>query len=408
MLLGLNSFLRRWLEGIPTTVGWLGLCFALSGTSASLTVSAAALVGQRIAENPAWATLPLSLNLLGTMSIGIPASLLMQRIGRRNGFRLGTVVGLFGALLNIYAIQSESFFLFCVGSYLIGCLLGFGQLYRFAAIETTPEEHKARAVSLVLFGGMLSGILGPGIAFVTKDWVEDAPFMGSYQSLIGLYVVVFLLLQLVDLPKPTANEQQPRTRPFWEITRQTTWKISLLSAALGYAAMALIMTATPLSMQAHHHSFSASAFVIQWHVIAMFMPSFFTGNLIQRFGGKNIMLVGIGLNLLCILINTQGQFFLSYWSALILLGVGWNFMFIAGTTLLTETYLPEEKALVQGVNDVLVFGAAASGSLLAGVLQNQIGWETLNMVVAPPLLLLAGWLLWLKRGKEILVQQPIH
>ena len=408
MLLGLNSFLRRWFEGIPSTVGWLGLCFALSGTSASLTVSAAALVGQRIAENPAWATLPLSLNLLGTMSIGIPASLLMQRIGRRNGFRLGTVVGLFGALLNIYAIQSESFFLFCVGSYLIGCLLGFGQLYRFAAIETTPEEHKARAVSLVLFGGMLSGILGPGIAFVTKDWVEGAPFMGSYQSLIGLYVVVFLLLQLVDLPKPTANEQQPRTRPFWEITRQTTWKISLLSAALGYAAMALIMTATPLSMQAHHHSFSASAFVIQWHVIAMFMPSFFTGNLIQRFGSKNIMLVGIGLNLLCILINTQGQFFLSYWSALILLGVGWNFMFIAGTTLLTETYLPEEKALVQGVNDVLVFGAAASGSLLAGVLQNQIGWETLNMVVAPPLLLLAGWLLWLKRGRGILVQQPIH
>ena len=408
MLLGLNSFLRRWFEGIPLTVGWLGLCFALSGTSASLTVSAAALVGQRIAENPAWATLPLSLNLLGTMSIGIPASLLMQRIGRRNGFRLGTVVGLFGALLNIYAIQSESFFLFCVGSYLIGCLLGFGQLYRFAAIEATPKEHKARAVSLVLFGGMLSGILGPGIAFVTKDWVEGAPFMGSYQSLIGLYVVVFLLLQLVDLPKPTANEQQPRTRPFWEITRQTTWKISLLSAALGYAAMALIMTATPLSMQAHHHSFSASAFVIQWHVIAMFMPSFFTGNLIQRFGGKNIMLVGIGSNLLCILINTQGQFFLSYWSALILLGVGWNFMFIAGTTLLTETYRPEEKALVQGVNDVLVFGAAASGSLLAGVLQNQIGWEALNMVVAPPLLLLAGWLLWLKRGRGILVQQPIH
>ena len=152
MFLGLNSFLRRWFEGIPPTIGWLGLCFALSGTSASLTVSAAALVGQRIAENPAWATLPLSLNLLGTMSSGIPASLLMQRIGRRNGFRIGTVVGLLGALLNIYAIQSESFTLFCLGSYLIGCLLGFGQLYRFAAIEVTPEEHKARAVSLVQHG----------------------------------------------------------------------------------------------------------------------------------------------------------------------------------------------------------------------------------------------------------------
>jgi MFS family permease len=348
------------------------------------------------------------LNLLGTMSSGIPASLLMQRIGRRNGFRIGTVVGLLGALLNIYAIQSESFTLFCLGSYLIGCLLGFGQLYRFAAIEVTPEEHKARAVSLVLFGGIFSGILGPGIAFLTKDWVEGAPFMGSYQSLIGLYILVFLLLQLVDLPKPTASEQQPRTRPFWEIMRQTSWKISVLSAALGYAAMALIMTATPLSMQAHQHSFSASAFVIQWHVIAMFMPSFFTGNLIQRFGGKNIMLMGIALNLLCILINTQGQFFLSYWSALILLGVGWNFIFIAGTTLLTETYRPEEKALVQGVNDVLVFGSAASGSLLAGILQNQIGWESLNMVVAPPLLLLAGWLLWRKRNRGILIQQPIH
>ena len=408
MFLGLHSFLRRQFEGMPTTVGWLGLCFAMSGTSASLTVSSAALVGQRIAENPAWATLPLSLNLLGTMSSGIPASLLMQRIGRRNGFRIGTVVGLLGALLNIYAIQSESFILFCLGSYLIGCLLGFGQLYRFAAVEVTPEEHKARAVSLVLFGGIFSGILGPGIAFLTKDWVEGAPFMGSYQSLIGLYILVFLLLQLVDLPKPTASEQQPRTRPFWDIMRQTSWKISVFSAALGYAAMALIMTATPLSMQAHHHAFSASAFVIQWHVIAMFLPSFFTGNLIQRFGRKNIMLMGIGLNLLCILINTQGQFFLSYWSALILLGVGWNFMFIAGTTLLTETYRPEEKALVQGANDVLVFGSAAGGSLLAGILQNQIGWESLNVVVAPPLLSLAGWLLWLKRDKGILIQQPIH
>ena len=408
MFLGLHSFLRRQFEGMPTTVGWLGLCFAMSGTSASLTVSSAALVGQRIAENPAWATLPLSLNLLGTMSSGIPASLLMQRIGRRNGFRIGTVVGLLGALLNIYAIQSESFILFCLGSYLIGCLLGFGQLYRFAAVEVTPEEHKARAVSLVLFGGIFSGILGPGIAFLTKDWVEGAPFMGSYQSLIGLYILVFLLLQLVDLPKPTASEQQPRTRPFWDIMRQTSWKISVFSAALGYAAMALIMTATPLSMQAHHHAFSASAFVIQWHVIAMFLPSFFTGNLIQRFGRKNIMLMGIGLNLLCILINTQGQFFLSYWSALILLGVGWNFMFIAGTTLLTETYRPEEKAIVQGANDVLVFGSAAGGSLLAGILQNQIGWESLNVVVAPPLLLLAGWLLWLKRDKGILIQQPIH
>ena len=408
MFLNLDSFLRRWFEKIPSTVGWLGLCFALSGTSASLTISAAALVGKRITDDPAWATLPLSLNLLGTMSSGIPASLLMQKIGRRNGFRLGTVVGMLGGLINIYAIQSGSFILFCLGSYLIGCLLGFGQLYRFAAIEVTPEEHKARAVSLVLFGGILSGVLGPGIALLTKDWVEEAPFMGSYQSLIGLYILIFLLLQLVDLPKPRASEQQPRTRPFWEITRQTSWKISVLSAALGYAAMALIMTATPLSMQVHHHSFSASAFVIQWHVIAMFLPSFFTGNLIQRFGRKNIMLMGIGLNLLCILINVQGHFFLSYWFALIFLGVGWNFMFIAGTTLLTETYRPEEKALVQGVNDVLVFGSAASGSLLAGILQNQIGWESLNIVVAPPLLLLAGWLLWLKRKRRILVQQPIQ
>jgi predicted MFS family arabinose efflux permease len=287
-------------------------------------------------------------------------------------------------------------------------MLGFGQLYRFAAIEVTPKEQKARAVSLVLLGGIVSGILGPGIAFLTKDWVEGAPFIGSYWSLIGLYITVFLLLQLVDLPKPTASEQQPRTRRFLEITRQTSWKVSVLSAALGYAAMALIMTATPLSMQAHHHSFSESTFVIQWHVIAMFLPSFITGNLIQRFGNKNIMLLGIGLNLICILINTQEQFFLSYWSALILLGVGWNFMFIAGTTLLTETYRPEEKALVQGVNDALVFGSAASGSLLAGILQNQIGWESLNAVVAPALLLLAGWLFWLKRKRGILIQKPIH
>lgn len=394
----IHYFRQRWLEGIPGTVGWLSLCFALTSTSASLTVSAAALVGQRIAENPAWATLPLSLNLLGTMSSGIPASLLMKRIGRRNGFRLGTLVGASGALLNIQAIESGNFLLFCLGSYLIGCLLGFGQLYRFAAVEVTPAAHKAQAVSLVLLGGIFSGILGPGIAFLTQDLVADAPFAGSYQTLIGLYVLVLLLLQLVHLPTPSTTEQQPRTRSLREITRQVSWRLSVISAALGYAAMALIMTATPLSMQAHHHSFPASAFVIQWHVVAMFLPSFFTGNLIQKVGPRRVMFIGIVLNLICITINLLGHGLWFYWSALVLLGVGWNFMFIAGTTLLTETYRPEEKALVQGVNDVLVFGSAASGSLLAGVLQNLIGWQLLNLVVVPPLVALALWLGWLSRA----------
>ncbi len=378
-------------------VGLLGVCFAFSATSASLNVAAASLVGHAIAENKALATLPLSLNLLGTMSAGLPASLLMRRFGRRAIFFLGVFLGALGASTAAYAIMLESFFLFCLSIYCIGLLLGIGQLYRFAAVDVAEADFRARAISLVMAGGLVAGILGPGIASFARDLLPEARFAGSYLTIIGLYAIIALLLMFVRLPPMSSGPEGSVKRPLSLVFRQPKLIAALTSASLGYAVMALVMTATPLAMTHHHHEFPDAALVIQWHVVGMYAPSFFTGNLIQRFGAVRIMALGVLLNVICVGINLSGQTWWHFWVALILLGVGWNFMFVGGTSLLTETYLPEEKATVQGVNDLIVFALAATGSLMAGVLLNLFGWQWVNLLALPILALAFGVLGWYAR-----------
>ena len=372
----------------------LATCFALTGSVASLTVAAGSLVGHVIAANKALATLPLVLKLFGTMSAGFPASLLMRRMGRRNGFLIGTSLGLIGTLTGAYSILISNFPLFCTSTFTLGMMMGFNQLYRFAAVEVAGPTFKAKAVSLVMAGGIVSGTLGPLLAAQGKDWVDNAPFAGGYLAVAGVYVLVIAILAFLDLPHPTVEERHGTRRPLAEFVTQPNLILAVASASLSYAVMAFIMTATPLAMNHRDYAFSDTALVIQGHVMGMFLPSFFTGSLIQRFGAPRMMATGVVLNLVCIALNVHGESWWHFWTSLVLLGVGWNFMFISGTTLLTETHRPAEKALVQGCNDFLVFAMAASGSLLAGVLLSVMDWQQLNLIALPLLGVVVITLVW--------------
>jgi len=377
------------------TILLLSLCFALTGTTSSLTVSASPLVGFQIADNQALATLPLSFHLIGTMLAGIPASFLMKIVGRRYGFMIGTGIGSFGAASAAGAIIYSNFYLFCLSIFCLGILSGFAQLYRFAAADVATHEFKTKAVSLVMVGGIIAGFIGPTVASNAKDLIPNAEFAGSYLFVIMFHVLIVLILLGTRLPRPDFTEKKGKTRPLKEIFSQPKFLVAVLSAMAGYGVMAMVMTATPLAMtEGSGHQFSDAAFVIQWHVVGMFAPSFFTGSLIHRYGSVPIIFTGILLNVLCIAINLAGTDVLNYWSSLILLGMGWNFMFVAGTTMVTETYKPAEKAIVQGVNDFLVFGTAAVSSLLAGVVQTSLGWRAVNLSSIPFLGVAVLALLW--------------
>ena len=388
-------------SNVLRTILLLSICFAFSGTTSSLTVSASSLVGFEIADNKALATLPISFHLIGTMLAGIPASLLMKRVGRRYGFMIGTGIGASGALAATLSIIYSNFALFCASIFCLGILSGFTQLYRFTAADVVSKEFRTKAVSLVLCGGIIAGFIGPTVASKARDLIADAPFAGSYLFVILFHVLIVAILFVIRLPQPSVEEQSGEQRPLKVIFSQPKFIVAVLTSMIGYGVMSMIMTATPLAMtNGSGHHFSDAAFVIQWHVVGMFAPSFFTGSLIHRFGALPIIFTGILLNLLCIGINFAGTDVLNYWSALILLGMGWHFMFVAGTTMVTETYRPAEKAIVQGVNDFFVFGAAAISSLLSGVAQTTLGWEAVNLGTIPLLGLLVIILLWYIYGSS--------
>jgi len=367
---------------------------ALAMTGMSLTVTVGALAGEHLAPDPRLATVPLALQATASTLATVPASLLMKRIGRRAGFLGGQVVGAAGAALAALALYRGSFAALVLGSTLMGVHNAFWQYYRFAAAETASEAFRSRAISLVLAGGVVAALLGPELAKRGRDWIEAAPFAGSY-AIVGLLCLatVAVLARLRVAPPP---EQHHGGRPLAVIARQPRFLVAVTAAAAGYAVMVLLMAATPLAMRAHHHPFSDTAFVIQWHVLAMFAPSFFTGGLIRRFGVVPILTAGLVLNLACVGINLSGQTLHQFWLALSLLGVGWNFLFVGGTTLLTETYRPEEGAKVQALNDFVVFGLVTVATFSSGVLQNTLGWRAINLAVLAPLGLCLFAVVWLQ------------
>jgi MFS family permease len=395
------------MSNMQKSVWLLSFCQALMNTGNVLLVATSSLVGYQLAADKALATLPVGLQFLGTMLTTIPASMLMKHVGRRPGFIVGTIIGLAGAAFATWGIVHGSFLSFCVGTALFGAFNGFGTYYRFAAADIATDDYRPKAISYVMAGGVIAALLGPNLANWTKGLLGSAPFAGSYVALAGLYTTSLAALLFLNIPHPSEHEAHDTGRPLRAIASQGTFLVAALGAALGYGIMSLVMTATPLSMGHHAHTFSDTAFVIEWHVLGMFAPSFVTGHLIRRFGVLNVMLTGALLTGLCVAVNLTGTSLSHFWVALVLLGVGWNFLFVGGTTLLTETYRVEEKAKTQALNDFLVFAAVTISSLSAGALLYHFGWQTVNIGVLPPIALILGSVLWLKARQRAQFQRSM-
>ena len=376
-------------------------CQALLQTGMVMIITSGGLAGYMLATDKSLATLPISFLMIGTMITTIPASLFMGRFGRRAGFWIGTLLGAASAILAVTSLANGWFWTFCFAHIFYGAYQGFGQFYRFAAAEAATPEYRSRAISYVLLGAAVAAIVGPPLVAYTKDFATSGAFIATYSAIVVLSFAATVVVSFINLPKPVEQKSDIPARPVSVIVRQPTFLVAVIVAAVGFGVMNLAMTATPIAMAHHQHSMTETAFVIQWHVLGMFLPSFFTGSLIARFGAPKIMLTGVGLLLCHVTIALSGVEFLHFASALVLLGVGWNFTFLGGTTLVTETYRPSEKAWTQGIFDFTVFTTVVISSFASGALLHLFGWTGVNML-ALPLLLAAGtalvaYVLWSRR-----------
>ena len=379
----------------------LAACQALLLTNAVTLIAIGALAGYELAPSKVLATLPPFSYVIGAALATIPASFWMKRVGRRNGFLTGGIIGLAGSGIATAGIAAGSFVLLCAGSMLLGVYNAFGQYYRFAAADAAPSDFKAKAISYVLAGGLVGGIIGPEMSRHTVELVEPR-FLAAYASLAVYCLAAMAIIAFLEFPASKAEEaSHAAARPLAEIARQPEFFVAAACAGLGYGTMTLLMTATPLAMGFCGHPYGAAAGVIAAHVVAMFAPSFFTGSLIRRFGVLQVILAGVVIEVACVVVALSGEAIANFWWALVLLGLGWNFTYVGGSTLLTEAYRPSEKAKVQGVNEFIVFCVQALASLSSGVLVNAAGWTILN-TFALPLLAAAGcaalWLLLRRRA----------
>lgn len=374
-------------------VALLAGCQALLFTNNSTLIAINGLVGLALAPYRALATLPITCWVLGGAIATMPASLHMKRVGRQKGLSMGTAWGIAGALICSAAIWTQSFWLLCFGTLVWGVYNAYGQYYRFAAADVASPDFKATAISLVLAGGLVGGIVGPGTSRLTIDLLAPK-FVGAYLALIGFAVLTLVLLRFVRIPAPTASEQAASGRPLREIAAQPKFLVAVLCGAIGYGVMNFLMTSTPIAMQVCGYPYGDAAFVISSHVIGMFAPSFVTGPLIKRIGVLPVLLAGALLNLVTIAIALSGISVAHFWFALVLLGVGWNFLYIGGTTLLTETYRPEERAKAQGTNDQTIFIMMAISSFSSGLTVTTAGWERVNLLALPLIGVVTAALVW--------------
>ncbi len=356
------------------------------------------LAGLALAPTPKLATLPVTAFVAGGALSTFAISLLMARIGRVAAFRLGIACGIGGALVCAQAAEHRQFWLLCAGSLIVGVSSAFAQYYRFAAVDAAPAESMSRAVSLVLAGGILGAVLGPESAKWTRD-LTGTVYVGSYLWMATVGLLALLCSVALDIPhQPSVTE-----RVAWAALRTALRRLEVLvaikSAVVGYAVMIFLMTATPLAMQHARHSFDDTAFVIEWHVLGMYAPAFVTGYLVAVWGALRVIGLGAVLMLISAAIHLLGTDVSHFWAGLVLLGIGWNFMFVGATTLLSENCTDADKAVLQGANEVCVFAGNALASTLAGVLLYAIGWQFMNQVSVPFLVALIALLLVLGRRR---------
>ena len=366
------------------------------------------LVGLSLAPFGWMATLPLMAYVVGGAMSTVLVSRTQSRYGRQVSFQLGLLVAMLSALLCCYAAYSKNFWLLVAATVVAGYYNANAQLYRFAAAELAATGFKEKAISLVMAGGLLGAVLGPNLASQTRSLL-DAPFAGAYLALAGVALLAMALLAGIKFApapaKSTAKNGSDSGRPLGEIMRQPVFIVAAAAGALGYGVMNLLMAATPIAMQICGLSFADTAWVLEWHVIGMFAPGFFTGHLIKRYGTLPIMAAGLALNIVCVIIALSGVAFSQFLVALFLLGLGWNFLFTGATTLALTAYRPEEKDKAQGALNFCVFSVLALSSLASGVLVTTQGWTLLNLGSLLPLGLtglLLGWLAVQQR------KQPAH
>ena len=369
----------------------LVLSQVFSFTAATVTVFISGIIGSQLSPIKTLSTLPPSIYVVGTAAATIIAAKIMSLIGRRLGFIFASVVGSISCLIGAYAIMVENFYIFCFAKFILGATMAFTHQYRFAAAESVEKEKAPKAISSLLLAGIVAAFLGISLSNYTKNFVSDYLYVGSYLTLAILTVVPsFLLFFFEDIREVSlGSNENIKSRNYLEFLSDPKFLQAITSAAFAYAVMSFLMTATPISMHiVHNLSLEKTGIVLQFHVLAMFLPSLVTGNLIKKFGYSNMMYLGVVFYILTILLSFFEPSFLNYFISLIFLGIGWNFLFISGTSLLVTTYKPDEKFKAQGFNDLLVFSSMALASLLAGILISIVSWKTVNLFCIPFLILI--------------------
>ncbi len=367
---------------------------ALGGAGPPIIISLGGLVGQTLAPSPALVTLPVSLYNLGLALSTLPAAFLMRRLGRRNAYLLGAASAAVAGLLAAGGIFAAAFVLFCLGTFAAGFQGANVQSYRFAAADGVSGPLKAKAISSVLVGGLFAAVIGPQLVIWTRDAIPSAPFAGSFLSQAALAVLVLPVLFMLRTSSVAGAAAQSGGRPLKAILLSPRYMLAVATGVVSYGLMTFVMTASPVAMVGHGHSIDHAALGIQWHVLAMFVPSFFTGRLIGRFGKERIAAVGLMLTASSGAVALGGLDIAHFWIALILLGIGWNFGFIGATAMVTETHTPEERGKAQGANDFIIFGVVACASFFSGNLLHASGWETINWLIFPAVALVLVPLLW--------------
>ena len=357
------------------------------------------IVGLSLAPVGWMATLPITAYVLGSAMAAMPVAWMQAHWGRRRSFQAGLVVAMLACAMAAWAVASRSFWLLLAATVTAGFYAANAALYRFAGPELAAPSYKERAISLVLAGGIVGGFLGPAITRWGRD-LFAAPFLGSFVLLAGVALVALAVQSRVHVPKPHASEQAGGGRPLRDIVRQPVFVVAALSAVVGYGLMNLLMTATPLAMDFCGLPYAQAAFVISWHVVGMYAPGFVTGSLIDRFGVLNVILAGAAVMAAGALVALTGNALAHFLAALVLIGVGWNFMYTGGTALLTESYTPAEKARTQGANDFIMFSTMAVSSFSSGAMVSTTGWEAMNWTALPVLAAVAGAVVWYGRRRH--------
>jgi MFS family permease len=379
----------------------LVLAQALLGAQMPMIFTIGGLAGQSLATNVCFATLPISLIVMGSMLAATPVSHMMQKFGRRVGFMIGSGAGALGAAVGAYGLYQASFPIFLLGSLITGVYMSAQGFYRFAAADTASEAFRPKAISYVMAGGLAAAVIGPQLIKATSQALV-IPFLGAYLTVIAINVVGAGLFFFLDIPKPPVpSEDAPKGRTRWELITTPRIAVAVICAMVSYALMNLVMTSTPLAVVGCGFDEGNAADIVTAHVLAMYIPSFFTGHLIARFGTEKIVATGLVILAGAGAVALQGVDLSNFFVALVLLGIGWNFGFIGATTMLAGAHEPHERGRMQGLNDLLVFGGVTVASLASGGLLNcsggtaQAGWALVNLAMAPFLVLAGGALIWL-------------